>query len=164
MSQLYGYPDNNSNISNNNDYLNTLNQSNNNGASISYSSNLNGNPYNIATMSSNDYNVLAGSNDLVYNTGYVQSTVNQIASDLLQLNDPRAMNSLRAGSSYEAAGGTISSTSNLSGILSSVEAAILRSTIPIDINETEEITVNGQRGIWANRAESINWKGVIPIK
>jgi hypothetical protein len=44
-----------------------------------------------------------------------------------------------------------------------VETAILRSNIPIEINETEEITVNGERGIWANRAEVVNWRGVIPI-
>lgn len=168
MSQLYGYPDGSTNSSmNNNDYINALNQSNSNGVSISYSSNmLNAahNPYNTSSVLGNDYNSAHGStsNDLVYNSGYVQSTVNQIASDLLQLNDPRAMNSLRGGSSFDV-NGTISGTSNLSGILSSVEAAILRSTIPIDIVETEEITVNGQRGIWANRAETINWKGVIPI-
>jgi len=40
--------------------------------------------------------------------------------------------------------------------LSEIEAAILRSQHPIEINETEEITVNGQRGIWANRSEVIN--------
>jgi hypothetical protein len=48
-------------------------------------------------------------------------------------------------------------------VLSQVEAAILRSTVPIDINETEEITIQGQRGIWANKQEVVNWKGVIPI-
>jgi hypothetical protein len=29
--------------------------------------------------------------------------------------------------------------------------------------ETEEINVLGQRGIWANKSEVINWKGLIPI-
>ena len=48
-------------------------------------------------------------------------------------------------------------------VLSAIEAAILRSSVPIDINETEEITVNGQRGIWANKIESENWRGTIPI-
>ncbi len=168
MSQLYGYPDGSTNSSmNNNDYINALNQSNSNGVSLSYSSNMlnaANNPYNTSSVMGNDYSVHgSASNDLVYNSGYVQSTVNQIASDLLQLNDSRAINSLRGGSSFDA-NGTISGTSNLSGILSSVEAAILRSTIPIDIVETEEITVNGQRGIWANRAETINWKGVVPIR
>ena len=160
MSQLYGYPDSNTSL--NNDYLNALNQSVTNGATMSYSSN-NGSTNQYGTVSSNDYNVLSGVNDLVYNQGYVQSTVNQIASDLLQLNDPRAMGSLRGGSSYEGNVATVSGQS-LGGILSSVEAAILRSTVPIDIHETEEITVNGQRGIWANKAETINWKGVIPIR
>lgn len=47
--------------------------------------------------------------------------------------------------------------------LSSVEAAILRSRNPIDVNETEEITVLGQRGIWANKSEVMNWRGPIPI-
>lgn len=37
--------------------------------------------------------------------------------------------------------------------LSDVESAILRSSVPINLSETEEITVNGQRGIWANRSE-----------
>jgi len=47
--------------------------------------------------------------------------------------------------------------------LSRFELAILNSKIPLEINETEEITVMGQRGIWANRQEVINWKGPIPI-
>ena len=47
--------------------------------------------------------------------------------------------------------------------LSSVEAAILRSTYPITINETDEITALGVRGIWANRSETLNWSGEIPL-
>jgi hypothetical protein len=47
--------------------------------------------------------------------------------------------------------------------LSEVEAAILRSTAPIAINESEEISVIGQRGIWANKAEIANWRGFMPI-
>ena len=50
-----------------------------------------------------------------------------------------------------------------SAFLSEIEQAILRSSDPITINESEEITVNGQRGIWANRAEVVNWRGAIPI-
>jgi hypothetical protein len=46
---------------------------------------------------------------------------------------------------------------------SAIEAAILRSTVPIDINETEEISVNGERGIFANRSEVANWRGTIPV-
>lgn len=47
--------------------------------------------------------------------------------------------------------------------LSEVEAAILRSSVPIDVNETEEITVLGQKGIWTNKSEVANWRGIIPI-
>lgn len=47
--------------------------------------------------------------------------------------------------------------------LSEAEAAILRSDAPLYINETEEITVNGQRGIWVNKNEIVNWRGVLPI-
>ncbi len=31
--------------------------------------------------------------------------------------------------------------------------------MPIEIQETEEITVIGQRGIWANRDEEAQWEG-----
>lgn len=50
---------------------------------------------------------------------------------------------------------TANSTGGNSGVnyLSEIETAILRSSVPINLNETEEITVNGQRGIWANRSE-----------
>lgn len=46
---------------------------------------------------------------------------------------------------------------------SQVESAILKSTEPIQINETQEITANKQRGIWANRCEVCTWKGEVPI-
>lgn len=55
------------------------------------------------------------------------------------------------------------STSSGSAGLSQIEQAILRSNAPIDINETEEITVNGQRGIWANKQEVVNWRGPVPV-
>ena len=44
-----------------------------------------------------------------------------------------------------------------------IVAAIIRSAVPIDVNETEVITVNGERGIWANKNEIANWRGHIPI-
>lgn len=62
--------------------------------------------------------------------------------------------------SSSAGGGGVSGNGN---VLSEIEAAILRSSVPIDVNETEEITVNGERGIWANKHESLNFRGVIPI-
>ena len=49
---------------------------------------------------------------------------------------------------------------------SQIESSILRSDVPISFdknNDMEEITVNGQRGIWLNKSESTNWQGQIPI-
>ena len=48
--------------------------------------------------------------------------------------------------------------------LSEVEQSILRAAVPVELNETEEITVNGESGVWANRDEVTNWKGPVPIK
>ena len=42
---------------------------------------------------------------------------------------------------------------------SDLEAAILRSSAPLQIDEIEEIEVNGNRGIWANKHESATWRG-----
>jgi hypothetical protein len=44
-----------------------------------------------------------------------------------------------------------------------LESTILASTAPLDMTETEEITVNGERGIWINRNEVTNWRGNVPI-
>ena len=58
----------------------------------------------------------------------------------------------------------LSQTNQISAaLLSEIEAAILRSSEPVIINETDEIEVLGQRGIWANKAEVVNWRGEIPI-
>jgi hypothetical protein len=51
----------------------------------------------------------------------------------------------------------------ISAYVSEIEQSIIRSSDPIAVNESEEITVNGQRGIWTNRAEVVNWRGAIPI-
>jgi hypothetical protein len=69
----------------------------------------------------------------------------------------RNAHSQNYGSSYAG------DSSPAAGFLSEVEQAILRSNVPLEINESEEITVLGQRGIWANRAEVVNWRGVVPI-
>ena len=47
--------------------------------------------------------------------------------------------------------------------LSEIEKEILRSTAPILLNETDEITVFGQRGLWANKLEVLNWKSEISL-
>ena len=48
--------------------------------------------------------------------------------------------------------------------LSEIEKEILRSTVPIKLSETDEISVLGEHGIWANKLEVLNWKGEIPIE
>ena len=47
--------------------------------------------------------------------------------------------------------------------LSEIEASILFSSNPIESNEIEEIVVHGERGIWINKNEVVNWKGTLPI-
>lgn len=57
-------------------------------------------------------------------------------------------------------------TSQVYSYLSETEAAILRADAPIylpDGEQTEEITVNGQKGLWVNRQEIVNWRGPVPI-
>ena len=46
---------------------------------------------------------------------------------------------------------------------SNIENSILRSSEPVQLHETDEIEVLGQRGIWANKQEVQNWQGVVPI-
>ena len=50
-----------------------------------------------------------------------------------------------------------------STFLSKIEEAILRSANPIEIDESEEIEILGQKGIWANKEEVQNWRGPVPI-
>jgi hypothetical protein len=52
----------------------------------------------------------------------------------------------------------------LKSFKSKVEEAILKSSEPIRINETQQISANKERGIWANRCEVCTWKGDIPIQ
>ena len=87
----------------------------------------------------------------------MNTSVKQIAQDLLELQKTRRFSSARS-SIYV----PIASASNHS-FLSEIETAILRSDSPITIDESYEINVMGQRGIWANRSEVVNWKGIIPI-
>lgn len=56
-----------------------------------------------------------------------------------------------------------SSSSASNQAFSRMEEAMRTSRLPIQISEREEISANGVRGIWANRAEVMNWRGPIPI-
>jgi len=72
-----------------------------------------------------------------------------IATDLLAM--------LGGGASGSASG------SAAGEFLSQIEQAILRATNPIEVTETEELTVLGQRGIWLNKQEVNAWRGDIAI-
>jgi hypothetical protein len=88
----------------------------------------------------------------------MNSFVIQIAKDLLELQKKRRISSARS-SIYA----PIVETTSKHSFLNDIETAILRSDSPISLKETEELSVLGQRGIWANKSEVVNWKGVIPI-
>jgi hypothetical protein len=60
-------------------------------------------------------------------------------------------------------GGSSSASASSSGELSGIEQRILRSQEPIEVSETEEITVIGQRGVWMNKAEVNAWRGDLAI-
>lgn len=57
----------------------------------------------------------------------------------------------------------IKQNSNNENFQSDVESAILKSSEPIPLNETEEIVFNGEKGILANKSEIVNWKGNLPL-
>jgi hypothetical protein len=84
----------------------------------------------------------------------------QIADDLLAM--LRSENENRA-SNYESASYSFSSEAPNQSELSQIELSILRSINPIEITETEEISVLGNRGVWVNKAEVLNWRGDLNI-
>lgn len=103
------------------------------------------------------------------NSALAQSTSsNQIANDMMRLIES---NSRANTLSFENFANKNNNNNNKTPYLvddqtltlSTLEASILRSAVPVDITETEEITVLGQRGIWANRSEELNWRGSVPI-
>lgn len=49
------------------------------------------------------------------------------------------------------------SSNNSSSIRSQIEEAIIKSTSPIQTNETEKINVLGQKGVWLNKGEVEEW-------
>jgi hypothetical protein len=50
-----------------------------------------------------------------------------------------------------------------SSILSAIEKSILGANNPLQFNENEQLTVNGESGVWINKEEVLNWRGIIPI-
>ena len=111
-----------------------------------------------------------------YNESFEQSeqygtndNVSQIAADLLNTyNTYASSNSVQSTTvtsvNVRSNNGNGNGQQIRNGVyLSDVETAILRSNVPISVSETDEITVLGQRGIWANKQEVVNWRGFIPI-
>lgn len=87
------------------------------------------------------------------------STNQNIADDLLAM--LRGENEGSRSSQIEFAAG--SATASSTGFLSQIELSILRSINPIEVNETEEISVFGNKGVWVNKAEVMNWRGDLSI-
>ena len=128
----------------------STNESYNNGQRVSYE----------VSASSAESSAVFGGRSVSSLSGTTQSSVSQIASDLLQFSRTGAASSLSSGFSSTS---TVINAAVTSQYSSEIETAILRSTTPIRITESEEINVLGNKGIWANRAEVMNWKGILPI-
>ena len=105
-----------------------------------------------AQSSAQQHSVISTQNDASNNLSYASAipveSNDGIASRALQssasflLPQNRSMTSLVANQNANSNGGYALHDASSSFGLSAVEAAILRSTVPIDINETEEITVS----------------------
>jgi hypothetical protein len=81
---------------------------------------------------------------------------NRIALDLMEIMNNKTQNpSMYTQSIY--------STAADAQKLSDIETLILRANEPTVFNESDEIEVLGQRGIWLNKQEVINWRGLLPI-
>jgi len=84
----------------------------------------------------------------------------QIADDLLAMLRREGAETSRSSVITKSA---VSSSGVNNGSLSQIELSILRSLNPIEVTEAEEITVLGNRGVWINKAEVLNWKGDLSI-
>ena len=69
-----------------------------------------------------------------------------------------------AASSKRGSPSRLSQATTKSAFLSTVEEAMLRSDEPIEVNESEEISVIGNYGVWMNKEEVTKWKGLVPIE
>ena len=89
------------------------------------------------------------------------NSVQRIVNDLVRLS--RSSGSPRAASNVAQAQKQHQVASR-GAFVSEIEQQILRGQAPVQLNEFEEITVNGERGLWTNKVESANWRGQIPIE
>jgi hypothetical protein len=91
-------------------------------------------------------------------------------SNSYHLNLNQSNSFANSNAQYEATGQSAMGSNNAGGppVLSQVEQQILQSSVPIDVNGNEEISVefkgSTERGIWANKSEIVNWQGTIPIE
>ena len=90
------------------------------------------------------------------------ASITQSAHNITQLTSNRGISGVFSSEGFKNVSGAGSHVSDQ--YFSQIEAAILASTEPLNINETEEINVIGNRGIWTNKSEVVGWKGIIPIE
>ena len=90
---------------------------------------------------------------------------NRIALDLIQLLRQQSNSSSSSihHSNNIASFASSFSSSPPSRLLSDVEAAILRSSEPLETSERDEIEVLGERGLWLNKAEVLGWQSNGPL-
>jgi len=116
-------------------------------------------------MSYNEYSISQGFSRLDANgassAAYFSATQTETTSNNHIANEIYNLPSYSSSSNHP--NNTHSHHSNHPGYLSEIESAILRADAPLELHDAEEITVNGERGLWANKAEVVNWRGEIPI-
>jgi hypothetical protein len=100
--------------------------------------------------------------------------VQKIAQDLLELQKTYSNSFKKANLKLSKSASLATAITNISDNflnnkeinqhISTIEEAILRAkNFPILIDETEQVSALGQRGIYANKCEANNWKGEIPL-
>jgi hypothetical protein len=97
----------------------------------------------------------------------ILGSVSASAGRVSNLRSSKSASSLAVSSqsrrSSHASNSSSKRSSPAKAFLSTVEEALLRSDEPIEINETEEVEVFGNRGVWVNREETQAWRGSIPL-
>ena len=121
--------------------------------------------YRKDSIESNFTSVSQRRNPLAYSSSRVSPSgvSNRIALDLLTLAKDAYQQQLNNEFVYEKNEAEQVEFSSSMKFASQVEANILNSREPVEINERDEIEVLGERGIWANKAESLMWRGVMPL-
>jgi hypothetical protein len=90
----------------------------------------------------------------------INAALNNLSSSRSQTNASLAGSNNQKSTSKSS---SISRGSNSNAYLSKIEQEILRSTDPIESNESEELNINGVSGILLNKSEIQSWRGELPI-